>query len=117
MSPLLLAYTETPSFIDSATPDELVYCPRQNLTVLRTTNEPAIVLGSLETETFTRTFGESTDTDRNLDPASCRHLATGTETFTRQEVSDADPQGFTSIRSLLETGTRTFTQQESSDTD
>jgi hypothetical protein len=116
MSPLLLAYAEEPAWTDPVSPDELVYCPRQNLTVLRATNEPAITLGSLETETVTKTFFENTDSDRSADPTSSSRLATTTDTRTRQEVSDTDAQHH-GIRFLLATATLTFVQQENSDTD
>jgi len=117
MLPLLLAYAEEPVFTDFDAADELIYCPRQNLTVLRATDEPAILVGSLETETFTKTFYETTDTDRSSDPTSRWHLATATDTRTRQEGSDTDAQGQPGIRGLLATATMTLVQQETTDTD
>ena len=68
--------------------------------------------GSLGTETFTRTFGESTDSDVSPEPASDgtesspprgahpRGASMGTETHTLQRTEDPDddhPRGGTSL--------------------
>jgi len=98
-------------------PDQLAYSPELNLTVLRATQEPAIAVGYLETETVTKTMFETTDTDRTAEPADYQQrLDTATETRTRTEVTDTDA-GYYPLRTLLDTATFTLVRQESSDSD
>jgi hypothetical protein len=117
MRPLLLAYAEEPTLAHATLPEELVYCSRQNLTVLRTTNSPAISLGCLETETLTKSFGETSDADNSREPAHFRYLDTATGTRTQQEVSETDYQGMANVRNWLDTASLTLVQQEVSDVD
>jgi hypothetical protein len=115
MLPLILAYAEEPALSNAAGLDQLVYSPGLNLTVLRATQEPAIAVGYLETETLTKTMFEMSDTDHTAEPADYRQqLDTATET--RTEVSDTDA-GYYPLRTLLDTTTFTLVRQESSDSD
>lgn len=117
MLPLILAYAEEPALSNAAGPDQLVYSPELNLTVLRATREPAIAVGYLETETLTKTMFETSDTDRTAEPTDHRRLLdTATETRTRTEVSDTDA-GYHPLRTLLDTATFTLVRQENSDSD
>lgn len=117
MLPLIPAYAEEPALSNAASPDQLVYSPELNLTVLRATQEPTIAVGYLETETLTKIMFETSDTDRTAEPADYRQqLDTATETRTRTEVSDTDA-GYYPLRTLLDTATFTLVRQESSDSD
>ena len=117
MLPLILAYAEEPALSNATGLDQLVYSPELNLTVLRATQEPAIALGYLETETLTKTMFETSDTDRTAEPADFqRRLDTATETRTHTEVSDTDA-GHYPVRTMLDTATFTLVRQESSDSD
>jgi len=117
MLPLIPAYAEEPALSNAASPDQLVYSPELNLIVLRATQEPAIAVGYLETETLTKTMFETSDTDRTAEPADYRQqLDTATETRTRTEVSDTGA-GYYPLRTLLDTATFTLVRQESSDSD
>jgi hypothetical protein len=117
MQPLILAYAEEPALSNATGLDQLVYSPELNLTVVRTTQEPAIAVGYLGTETLTKTMFETSDTDRTAEPADYRQqLDTTTETRTRTEVSDTDA-GYYPLRTLLDTATFTLVRQENSDSD
>ncbi len=91
MNPLILTYAETP---ESQNVDYSVieYSKSMNLSVLKNTDIPAIVYANLETETFTKTSGEPSDTDTDADDnfRLKNVLDTSTETLNSNEPSDSD---------------------------
>lgn len=64
MKPLILHFAEKPSLkeLDFSLVE---YSQNQNLTVIKETTIPAIKYISMETETFTKTSGEPSDSDRD----------------------------------------------------
>ena len=101
MKPLIFEYAEKPKSIDLD--NSLVeYCESQNLTIVKGTHKPAITNSLLETETFTKTAGESSDSDNNFGNKLKSLTATETKTFTSTEASDSDRDRL-SIRELMDT--------------
>ncbi len=107
MRPFIFEFSESPSN-GSHDYSLIVYDDKLNLSVNRLTGEPAIEALNMETETFTKTNGESSDSDRN----SLNSLIdTETHTFNHTETSDSD-KDTTAIVNLMDTTTLT----ESSET-
>lgn len=86
MRPLIFEFAEQPSS-ESMDFSIIEYDNNLNLSIVKSNGLPAIECLDMETETFTKTQYESSDSDRD------------------------------SLRFLMDTETRTFTQQESSDSD
>ena len=84
------------------------YSKRQNLSVIKDTDMPAIKYVSMETETFTKTTGEPSDSDRDLRFKLQRVLDTSTETLTSTEPSDGDNDR-KMLKLLMDTHTLTET--------
>lgn len=86
MRPLIFEFAEQPSEkgMDFSV---IEYDNNLNLSTVKTSGLPAIECLDMQTETFTKTQYESSDSDRD------------------------------NLRFLMDTETRTFTQQESSDSD
>ncbi len=103
MKPLILEYTETPNFIEPNS-NPIEYCNRKNLSVIRGTSKTAISYVNMETETFTKTNGEPTDSDSDLRRNIKILMATETRTFTKTEASDTD-RDRVHFKQLLDTRT------------
>ena len=124
MRPLILEYAEKTN--DNSLDFSMVeYSYEQNLTVLKGSLVPAVKFMSLETTTFTKSDGESSDTDEQ--PLS--HINdlktlfdTSTETKTFSETTDSDISSsnlvISNIKNLFDTATKTAVSVgEDSDTD
>lgn len=122
MKPLILEYAETPTGkpLDFSMVE---YSAKQNLTVLKDTDVPAVKFMPLDTNTFTKTQGESSDSDAqtmSLLNELNSLLDTSTKTRTVSEASDSDNgmvQGIDNLKAMLDTTTKTFTNAEVSDSD
>jgi hypothetical protein len=116
MKPFILKFAETPSqkSLDYSLVD---YSKELNLSVLKNTNIPAVKFMTLTTETFTKTEGEDSDSDRSSLKNKLRSLLdTSTQTFTETEQSDTDKNRLERLRMLLDTTTLTESV-ENSDSD
>lgn len=107
MKPLIFEFKENPI---GETQDYSVieYDDMLNLSVNKLTGQPAIETINLETETFTKTNGESADSDRD---GLSMIMDTETRTYTYSEASDSDKD-----RNALLTLMDTTTLTESSET-
>lgn len=121
MRPLILQYSETPT--GNQLDFSLVeYSVEQNLTVIKNTDIPAVKFMSLDTNTFTRTGGEQSDSDAqkiSLIQELQNLLDTRTKTFSGEE-SDSDNQikaEIQNIKTLLDTKTVTLVSTEAVDSD
>ena len=114
MSYFLLEFTETPTAdpIDSSL---IEYDKELNLSVIKGTRTPALQAAQQATETFTKTSGEGTDSDRDARNLLSAMIATSTQTRVQQEASDSD-QDRQHLLSLV--ATRTLTESsETTDSD
>jgi hypothetical protein len=107
MRPLILEFKEKPTGEDLDY-SLIEYDHTLNLSVNKLTRLPAIESLNLETETFTKTQGEGSDTDKS---GLSLLMDTETRTFTHSEASDSDRDRM-ALQSLMETSTLT----ESSET-
>lgn len=105
MKPLILEFIEEPSLRDVDF-SIIEYSKKQNLSVIRGTEIPAISYVSMATETFTKTTGEVIDSDNNNKLNLRQVLDTSTETFTSTENSDTD-QNIRRLKMLIDTQTIT----------
>lgn len=105
MKPLILEFTETPKLknIDYSLVE---YSKSKNLSVLINTNIPAISYVNMDTETFTKTSGEPTDSDYDFKSNLRRLLDTSTHTLVSTEPSDSD-KNYSSLKLLMDTQTLT----------
>jgi len=105
MKPLILEFKETPEFknLDYSL---IEYSKQKQLSVVKNTEIPAISYVSMDTETFTKTSGEPTDSDNDLRFSLKRLLDTRTDTFTETEPSDGD-DNYSSLKLLMDTQTIT----------
>lgn len=92
-------------FIEKPTENELDYSAIQysnelNLSVDKTNGLPAIEFLNMDTETFTKTGGEASDSDMDI------RMDTVTRTFTQLESSDSDPN-LHNIAGIMGTSTLT----------
>jgi hypothetical protein len=97
MRPFIFNFKETPS-IENLDLTLIEYSDTLNLNVDIISNLPAIEQLSLATETFTKEFGEASDSDRNNLNLG---LVTQTHTFAQSEGSDEDEGGTNAIFSLV----------------
>jgi len=103
MKPLILEYTEIPNYIESNS-SPIEYCDKKNLSVVKGTAKTAISYVNMETETFTKTNGEPTDSDSGLRQNIKILMGTETRTFTKTEASDSDRDRM-HFKQLLDTRT------------
>lgn len=108
MKPLILEYLEMPETSEMAN-DLTVYDENLNLSVDMKTKKPAISFLNMSTETFTKTFSEVSDSDKDL---TAVHMGTLTQTYTQLEASD-DDKDIRSLSMLMSTRTLTESQEES----
>jgi len=93
------------------------YDKELNLSVIKGTKTPAIKAAQQATETFTKTQGEGTDSDRDTHYSFAVMMATKTQTRVSQEATDSDRDIRQDLRTLMGTSTQTFVKQEVSDSD
>jgi hypothetical protein len=111
MKPFIFQFKEYP--IEEPLDYSMIeYSTSLNLSIDKRTGRPAIGEFNMQTETFTKTNGEQTDSDNNYNMTS---LETETMTFLNNESSDSDKNTL-SIQALLDTTTATRSI-ESSDQD
>lgn len=109
-------------FAEAAT-GEPVDCPQieydkeLNLSVIKGTKTPALKAVQQATETFTKTQGEGTDSDRDAHHLLSVMMATQTQTRVSQEATDSDRDICQNLRTLMGTSTQTYVKQEVSDSD
>lgn len=105
MKPLILEFTEKPT-LKNLDFSIIEYSHRQNLSVVKGTDMPAIKYVSMETETFTKTIGEPSDSDKDYKLRLCQVLDTNRVTLTSAEpsISDSDLK---SLKFLIDTQTIT----------
>lgn len=111
MKPLILEYTEQPT-MNTLDFSLIEYDENLNLSVEKQTKKPAIEFLNMSTETFTKTYSESSDSDANqISPL----MGTKTKTYTSTEASDND-NVYNSVKLLM--GTKTLTESvETTDND
>jgi len=105
MKPLILEFAESPE-LKTLDYSLIEYSHKMNLSVIKNSDVPAISYVNMETETFTRTMGEPTDSDNDLRYNLKRLLDTSTDTFTSTEPSDSD-QNHSALQLLMDTQTIT----------
>ena len=114
MRPLILKFSEKPT-LQQTDFSIIEYSEKLNLSVLKGTDQPAIKYVSMDTETFTKTTGEPSDSDRDLKFHFRPLLETRTDTFTQTEASDSD-KDLRRMGMLMDTQTVTETV-EATDSD
>jgi len=110
MKPLILEFTENPTLKDLDF-SLIEYSQKQNLSVIKDTEMPAIKYVSMNTETFTKTSGEPSDSDSNYKLNLRQVLDTSTGTFNSTEPSDSD-NDLKKIKLLMDTQTITESVEE-----
>ena len=108
MKPITFEFLEKPT--ESEFDYSIIeYDNELNLSVDKTTKLPAIDSLNMETETFTKTGGEASDSDADF------RMDTATRTYTEMEATDSDAN----IHSLIQLmGTSTLTEaSEAADSD
>jgi len=115
MKPLILDYAEIPEKINLDY-SLIEYSEKLNLSVLKGTDEVAIDKANLDTRTFTKATGESSDSD-----ASNMNLNNLFDTITKtgdnKESSDSDCHSMQDLQNTLDTKTQTYVQVEETDRD
>ena len=114
MKHILLEFSETPDQYDIDL-SKITYDNDLNLNVLKNTKIPAITFADQQTETFTKTNGEGSDSDNDMKYKIAPLLTTSTQTRTHNEASDCDSKY--NLSNLLDTSTQTFINSEVSDSD
>ncbi len=114
MRHILLEFAEVPKQ-DAIDMSMVEYDNELNLNVFKNTKIPAVTFADQQTETFTKTQGEGSDSDRDMKYNISSLLDTSTQTRTHNEVSDSDSKY--NLSSLLDTSTLTFVNNEVSDSD
>jgi hypothetical protein len=105
MRPLILEFTEKPT-LKNLDFSIIEYSKKQNLSVVKGTEMPAIKFVSMDTETFTKSTGEPSDSDNNFKLSIRQVLDTNTETFNSTEPSDSD-NDLKRLKFLMDTQTIT----------
>src|SRR5882672_9779675 len=105
MKPLILEFTEKPT-LKNLDFSLIEYSQKQNLSVIKGTEMPAFKYVSMDTETFTKTSGEPSDSDSDYKLNLRRILDTSTETYTSTEPSDSD-NDLKRLKLLMDTQTIT----------
>ena len=111
MNPFTFQFKETPTANEIFDFSLIEYDESLNLSINKSTGQPAVNELELGTETFTRVSGEGTDSDYT---GVGLMMATETATKTHGEGVDSDPSA---IGLMMETRTTTFTALEGTDTD
>lgn len=103
MKPLILNFLEKPPLSKLET-SMIEYSKDLNLSVVKGTKTPAITYVNLDTNTFTKTEGEDSDSDKSSYLMSL--LDTSTAKLTQNELTDSD-NDFNSLMKLMDTKTIT----------
>lgn len=111
MIPFTFQFKETPTANENFDFSLIEYDESLNLSINKSTGQPAVNELELGTETFTRVNGEATDSDYT---GVALMMATETATKTLGEGVDSDPSA---IGLIMETRTTTFTALEGADSD
>lgn len=106
MNPLAFQFKETPSS-ENLDYSLIEYDEQLNLSVNKMTRQPAIDTLTMDTETFTKARGESSDSDNN---GFGILMDTETRTYTKTEESDSD-NNIRSIQILMDTTTITESRE------
>lgn len=115
MKPLILDYAEVPEKINLDY-SLIEYSEKLNLSVLKGTDEVAIEKANLDTRTFTKATGESSDSD--VSNMNLKNLFdTITKTGDNKESSDSDYHSVQKLQNVLDTKTHTFVRVEETDSD
>jgi len=116
MSYFILEFAEaaTGEPVDSSL---IEYDKELNLSVIKGTKTPALQIAQQATETFTKTSGEGSDSDRDSRQDISILMGTSTQTRVSQEASDSDRDQRQDLRILMGTSTQTYVKQEVSDSD
>lgn len=101
MKPLILEYAEIPR-VQDLDHSLVEYSEKMNLSVLKGTDFPAIVASTLNTETFTKSEFEASDSDKDRQLKLLNQLDTMTYTLNSQEPSDSEGN-IKSFSGLLDT--------------
>ncbi|NOT74957.1 MAG: hypothetical protein HOP08_08505 [Cyclobacteriaceae bacterium] len=112
MKPFILEFKESPE-AENLDYTAIEYDYTLNLNVDKFTGNPAVDVLSVATETFTKSNGEDSDSDRT---GSVSQMDTATKSFSGGESSDSDKDG-AKLLALLGTTTSTRQSGESSDQD
>lgn len=105
MKPLILEFAEAPKMMDLDF-SLIEYSQEKHLSVLKGTDISAISYASMDTETFTKSNQEPTDSDNDYRRQVKYMLDTRTDTFTETEPSDSDTN-HNILQLLLDTQTIT----------
>lgn len=112
MKPLILQYSEK-STSENFDFSKIEYSTNLNLNIDKKTGLPAIEFLNLSTETHTRTYDETSDSDANN-----MNLIMGTVTKTSYQIEGTDDDAsFNAIKSMMATTTLTLVNTEISDSD
>jgi hypothetical protein len=111
MKHLILEFAETP-LLDSSLSENIVYDQELNLSVLKGTKIPAITYCNLVTETFTKSDGDITDSDKDI-----IRRPSDSYTTNKGNISDSSLDLYQGISDLLVTETSTYNSTEPSDSD
>lgn len=93
------------------------YSSQLQLNVVKSSGEPAIGYLPLDTETFTKTMGETSDSDQDSPLLMLLDTTTDTRKYLETTDSDADASFYQTIKDLVDTDTLTEVRVESTDTD
>ena len=110
MRPLIFEFAETPE-LQTMDYSLIEYSNKENLSLVKGTNLPAILYANLDTQTFTKSGTEPSDSDKQMQFQISQLLDTSTRTLTSREQSDTDRD-----RSLLNRLMDTQTVTESIET-
>jgi hypothetical protein len=114
VSYFLLEFAEMPTG-DPVDASLIEYDKELNLSVIKGTKTPALHAVQQATETFTKSSGEGTDSDRDTRKILSPMMITSTQTHAHQETSDSDKDK-QRLSSLV--ATRTLTESsEAADSD
>jgi len=108
MKPLAFQFKETPTS-ENIDYSLIEYDEQLNLSINKKTGQPAIETLTMDTETFTKAIGESSDSDRDSNSIL---MDTETRTYTRTEDADSD-RDRQSMQALMDTTTITESREDS----
>lgn len=112
MNPLVLQFKESPTE-DILEYPNIIYDEKLNLSICQATLQPAIETIRMDTETFTKSGNEESDSDCNLNNI---FMDTETRTLTDRESTDSDSD-IMALHILMDTSTFTRESRESTDQD
>jgi hypothetical protein len=93
------------------------YSSQLQLNIVKSSGEPAIGYLPLDTETFTKTMGEASDSDRDSPLLMLLDTTTDTRRYLETTDSDADAFVYQLIKDLVDINTLAEVRVESTNTD